>query len=209
MKVGILGSGSVGQTLAQALQAAGHEVRIGSRDGRKLAAFSKEHGIAEGTFVEVAAFGEAVVLAVKGDAAEAVAREIAAAVAGKPLLDTTNPISGAPVDGYLPYFTAADESLLERIEKAAPAAQVVKWFDSAGAPVMAKPKLAGSPTMFICGEDAGAKRIATALAGDLGWGVEDVGGHKMGHPLEALCQIWCAPGFLKNDWTHAFSVIRP
>ena len=210
MKIGILGSGVVGQTLARGLKDAGHEVRIGSREGTKLAAFVKEIGISEGTFKDVTAFAEVVVICVKGDVAEGLAKELAKELAGKALLDTTNPISGAPENGCLPYFTAANESLLQRIQKAAPESKPVKWFNSTGAPSMVKPKMkGGTPSMFICGDDAGAKTTAGKLAEELGWNVEDMGGSNMGHPIEALCQIWCAPGFQKNDWMHAFAVLRP
>jgi len=210
MKIGILGSGHVGQTLARGLAASGHEVRIGSREGKKLAEFSNETNIAEGTFGEVAAFGEAVVLAVKGDVAEALVRELSGALAGKPVLDTTNPIAGAPVDGILPYFTAANESLVERLQAAVPAAKFVKFFNSVGSGLMVRPKLpGGTPSMFICGNDAGAKSVAAGLAKELGWGVEDVGTARAGHALEALCQLWCADGFLHNDWAHAYAVLRP
>jgi 8-hydroxy-5-deazaflavin:NADPH oxidoreductase len=210
MKIGILGSGTVGQALAKGLKAAGHEVRIGSRDGRKLAAFASEAGVAQGTFAEVARFGEAVVLAVKGEAAEPLARELAKELAGKPLLDTCNPIAGPPVNGALPYFTRPGDSLLERVQKAAPQAHAVKWMNSVGAGLMAQPKLkGGTPTMFICGDDAGAKACASKLSHELGWGTEDVGGAAMGNAIEALCQLWCAPGFLRNDWAHAFALLRP
>lgn len=210
MKIGILGSGMVGQALATGLKAAGHEVRIGSRDGGKLADFSKAQGLAQGTFDEVARFAEVVVLCVKGDAAEGLARELAPALAGKVVLDTTNPIAGAPVNGVLPYFTGPGESLLERIQRAAPRAKVVKWMNSVGSALMAAPKLAGGkPSMFLCGDDAGARDVAARLSAELGWNAEDVGPAAMGHALEALCQIWCAPGFLRNDWAHAFALLRP
>lgn len=210
MKIGIIGTGTVGQTLAKGFAAAGHEVRIGSREGGKLAPFTAETGIQEGSFAEVAAAAEVVVLAVKGDVAEAVVRGLAASLAGKVLLDTTNPISGAPKDGIVPYFTAANESLLQRLQAAVPAAKVVKFFNSVGAGLMVKPKLqGGTPSMFLCGDDAAAKATAGALARELGWNVEDVGTSAAGHAVEALCQLWCAPGFSRNDWAHAFAVLRP
>jgi hypothetical protein len=86
----------------------------------------------------------------------------------------------------------------------------VKFFNSVGAGLMVQPKLpGGTPSMFICGNDADAKAVAAKLAAALGWNVEDVGSARAGHALEALCQIWCAPGFLRNDWAHAFAVLRP
>jgi len=209
MKIGILGSGMVGQTLAKGLKASGHDVRIASRDGKKLADFAKTTGIAEGTFGDVAAFAEVVVIAVKGDAAEGLAKDLARSLAGKVVLDTTNPLAGPPANAVIPYFTAANDSIVQRLQKAAPDAKVVKWFNSVGAALMVQPKLSGTPSMFVCGDDAAAKDVAGKLARDLGWRVEDCGPAAMGHALEALCQIWCSFGFLRNDWAHAFAVLRP
>jgi predicted dinucleotide-binding enzyme len=210
MKIGVLGSGIVGQTLAKGLKALGHEVKIASREGNKLAAFREETAIAEGRFSDVTSFAEVVVLAVKGDVAESLVKELAPALSGKVVLDTCNPIAGAPEAGMIPYFTAGNESLIERLQKAAPDAKFVKWFNSVGAHLMVAPKLqGGTPTMFICGDDAQAKIVASQLARDLRWNVEDVGPARLGHAVEALCQLWCAPGFLRNDWAHAFAVLRP
>jgi predicted dinucleotide-binding enzyme len=210
MKIGVLGSGHVGQALSKGLHALGHEVRIGSRAGGKLAEFSAASGVTEGSFADVARFADVVVLAVKGTVAEALVQELGAALDGKVVLDTTNPISDAPPkDGIVQYFTGPNDSLLERLQAAAPKARVVKWFNSVGAHLMVSPKLAVTPSMFICGNDADAKGVAGDLAKALGWNVEDVGTAAAGHAIEALCQLWCAPGFLRNDWMHAYAVLRP
>ena len=210
MKIAVCGSGHVGQTLARGLKAAGHDVCIASREGNKLGAFSAERAIPETTFGAGIAFAEVVVIAVKGDAAEGLVKSHAAALAGKVVLDTTNPIAGPTKDGVVQYFTAAHESLLERLQAAAPEARVVKWMNSVGAHLMVKPQLkGGTPAMFICGNDSAAKETAATLSRELGWAVEDVGTAAAGHAVEALCQLWCAPGFLKNDWGHAFAMLRP
>jgi predicted dinucleotide-binding enzyme len=210
MKIAVLGSGMVGQTLAKGIKGLGHDVRIGSREGAKLAAFSAETGVAEGRFADVVAFADVVILAVKGDVAESLVAQLKDTLASKVVLDTTNPIAGAPVEGMLPYFTGADESLIERLQKSAPNARFVKWFNSVGAGLMVGPKLSGgAPSMFICGNDADAKKTATQLASEMGWSVEDAGSAKLGHALEALCQLWCAFGFTRNDWAHAFAMLRP
>lgn len=210
MKIGVLGSGMVGQTLAKGLLEGGHDVRIASREGTKLGTFSEQTGIREGRFGDVAAFADVIVIAVKGDVAEALVKELASTIAGKVLLDTCNPIAGAPEGGMLPYFTAGNDSLIERLQRAAPDAKVVKWFNSVGAGLMVKPALkGGTPSMFICGDDAAAKATATTLANELGWNVEDAGPARLGHAVEALCQLWCAFGFLRNDWAHAFAMLRP
>lgn len=210
MKIGILGTGHVGQALAKGLAAAGHQVQLGSREGAKLAAFCAEAGVTEGTFAAVAAAAEVVIVAVKGEVAEELVRGLASALAGKVVMDTTNPIAGPAKNGVVPYFTAADDSLLQRLQRAAPAAHLVKAFNSVAAHLMVKPALrGGTPAMFLCGDDAGAKATVAALVAELGWQPEDVGGSEAGHAVEALCQVWLAPGFLRNDWAHAFAVLRP
>lgn len=210
MKIAVLGSGNVGTTLAGGFKGAGHDVRIGSREGNKLKEFTAKSGIAEGTFQDVTAWAEVIVVAVKGDAAEATMKHLAANLAGKVVIDTCNPIGGAPKDGVVQYFTAANESLLQRLQQAVPAAKFVKAFNSIGAAFMVNPKFpGGKPAMFICGDDAGAKATVATLVGQLGFVAEDVGTSAAGHPVEALCQLWCAPGFLRNDWAHAFAMLRP
>lgn len=210
MHIGVIGSGTVGQTLARGLAAAGHEVRIASRSGDKLAEFTAASGVAEGTFADVAGAAECVVLAVQGGAAEAVVRELAPMLAGKVVLDTTNPIAGPPKNGMLPYFTGANESLLERLQAAVPEARFVKFFNSVGAGLMVRPSLpGGTPAMFLCGDDPEARRVAAGLCEALGWQPQDVGAAALGHAVEALCQLWCAPGFAHGDWAHAYAVLRP
>jgi hypothetical protein len=209
MHFGILGSGHVGQTLAKGLKGLGHDVVIGSSAGNKLAAFTSETGIAEKTFADAVAGADVVIVALKGQGAEEIIRGLAGALAGKVVLDATNPISGEAKGGVLPYFTGPNDSLLQRLQKAAPAAKFVKCFNSVGAHLMVKPQFkGGTPVMFICGDDAAAKAQTTTLLADLGWAAEDVGGSEAGNAVEALCQLWCAPGFLRNDWSHAYAVLR-
>src|SRR5437763_17153197 len=113
MRIGVIGSAVVGQTLAQGLKKHGYDVRIASRTPAKLADFSKRSGIQPGTFSEVAAWGEGVVLAVAGAAADDALREIGIEhLTGKLVLDTTNPIAKEPPqDGVLKFFTSPNASL--------------------------------------------------------------------------------------------------
>jgi hypothetical protein len=208
-RYGVLGSGVVGQVLAKGLQSRGHEVRIGSRTGDKLAEFTQGTGIAEGTMAEVAGFAEVVVLAVQGGAAEELVESVAPALVGKVVIDTTNPIAGPPVDGFIPYFTGPDASLMERLQRRAPGARFVKAFNSVGNAFMVDPQLPDRPSMFVCGDDAEAKAQVAALLHSFGWEAEDVGGAPLARAVEALCQLWCAPGFLRGDWAHAYKVLRP
>jgi predicted dinucleotide-binding enzyme len=209
-RIGVLGSGEVGQTLARGLKQRGHDVWIASRTGDKLADFSRDSGVAEGTFEAVARHGELLVLAVKGAVAEELVEGLAAELAGKVVIDTTNPIAGMPIAGFLPYFTGPDASLMERLAKRAPQARFVKAFNSVGSALMVQPQLPGGrPSMFVAGDDAQAKVQVGELLAELGWEAEDVGGAPSARAVEALCQLWCAPGFLRGDWTHAFKVLRP
>ncbi|MDE2088266.1 MAG: hypothetical protein KGI63_13635 [Xanthomonadaceae bacterium] len=163
-----------------------------------------------GSSAEAAAFGEVVVLAVKGGAALQAARDAGAGLDGKPVLDTTNPIADAPpVDGVLPYFTGPQESLMERLQQAHPKAHFVKAFNSVGAARMVDPDFeAGRPTMFIAGNEASAKSAATLLLDPLGWEVADMGSAVAARAIEPLAMLWCIPGFRENSWTHAFRLLR-
>jgi predicted dinucleotide-binding enzyme len=74
---------------------------------------------------------------------------------------------------------------------------------------MYKPDFGGiKPTMFICGNDADAKALVTSILDSFGWEVEDMGMVQSARPIEALCILWCAPGFLRNQWTHAFKLLK-
>jgi hypothetical protein len=210
-RFGVLGSGGVGQTLASGLKAHGHEVRIGSRSPAKLVEFQQQSGIPAGGFAEVAAWSEALVLAVLGTAAlEALQLAGGANLRGKLIIDTTNPIAKAPPrDGVLSFFTGLDESLMERLQQAHPEARFVKAFNSVGSALMVSPRLAGGPpTMFYCGNDAGAKAQVAELLRRFGWEAADMGTAVAARAIEPLCILWCIPGFRENDWSHAFRLLR-
>jgi 8-hydroxy-5-deazaflavin:NADPH oxidoreductase len=164
-----------------------------------------------GSVAQTAAFGELIVLAVKGTAAEAVLRAAAPALAGKVVIDATNPIADAPPeDGVIRYFTGPNESLLERLQAQHPTMRLVKAFNSVGAGLMVKPKLRGGrPSMFIAGNDAAAKTQVTQLLDAFGWDSEDMGRAAAARAIEPLAMLWCIPGFLRNDWAHAFKMLRP
>ncbi len=212
-KVGVVGSGVVGQTLADGLLKHGYQVMRGSRDPKKLADWKGAAGpkASVGTFAETARFGELVVLAVKGLAAEeAVAGCGPENLSGKAVIDTANPIADAPpVNGVLSFFTPANESLMERLQKRAPAARFVKAFSCVGSSSMVTPDFAGAkPTMVICGNDASAKKDAEGILAQFGWETEDMGGAEAARAIEPLCILWCIPGFRQNRWTHAFKLLR-
>jgi 8-hydroxy-5-deazaflavin:NADPH oxidoreductase len=213
MRIGVIGSAVVGQTLATGLKKHGHEVRIASRTPAKLADFSKSSGIQAGTGSDVASWAEVVVLAVSGAAALDALGEIGAAnLQGRIVVDTTNPIAKEPPeDGVVRFFTSPNESLMEQLQAAAPSARFVKAFNSVGAGLMVNPSFPGGerPTMFYCGNDQGAKTVVSGIIEQLGWEPADMGTAKAARAIEPLCQLWCIPGFRSNQWTnHAFHVLR-
>jgi 8-hydroxy-5-deazaflavin:NADPH oxidoreductase len=212
MRIGVLGSGIVGTTLAGGFLAHGHEVMIGSREPAKLADFVRRNrGARAGTPEETAKFAEMGVLAVKGTAAAAMIRAAGAAhLAGKPLIDATNPLADAPpVNGVLQFFTALDDSLMERLQKEFPQIRFVKAFNSVGSARMINPVYPqGRPSMFICGNDQAAKALVTRLLDELGWDAEDMGEVEAARAIEPLCMLWCIPGLRRNQWTHAFKLLK-
>lgn len=212
MKVGILGSGDVAKTLGAGFLKHGHAVMLGTREIEKLVEWQSKHpGAKIGSFAEAAAFGEVLVLAVKGEAALDVLHLAGSeALAGKIMLDTTNPIAAAPpVNGVLKFFTSLDESLMERLQKAHPDVRLVKAFSSVGNARMVNPQYAGGrPTMFVCGNDAAAKQSVGGMLDQFGWETLDLGSVEAARAIEPLCILWCIPGFLRNEWTHAFKVLH-
>lgn len=211
-KIGILGSGVVAKTLGSGFIKHGYDVMLGTSDAAKLADWQSATGGKIGTFADTAAFGDILVLAVKGAHAEsALHRAGLANLAGKTILDATNPINenAAPDKGVLHFFTDLNQSLMERLQIAAPDARFVKAFSCVGNHLMADPQLPGGPpTMFICGNDEGAKAEATAILHEFGWEVADMGAAQAARAIEPLCMLWCIPGFLQNQWTHAFKLLK-
>jgi predicted dinucleotide-binding enzyme len=213
MKVGIIGSGVVGQTLAAGFLKHGHQVEIGTRDPAKLKDWSaKNPGAAVKSFAEAAAFGDPVVLAVGGEVAQQALTLIgSSALQGKTVIDACNPIGGGPpVNGVLSFFTPQNQSLMEQLQKAYSSAHFVKAFNSVGSGQMVNPEFAsGRPTMFICGNDKDAKKTVERILEQFGWDTEDMGAIEAARPIEALCMLWCIPGIGKNDWSpHAFKLLR-
>lgn len=212
-KIAVLGTGKVGETLANGFRKHGYDVMRGSRDPGKLADWKRGAGpgAATGDFAAAARWGDMVVLAVKGTAAES-ALDLAGAanLAGKVVIDTTNPIADAPpTHGVLHYFTTLEDSLMERLQKHVPAARFVKAFSCVGNALMVDPRLPGGPpTMFICGNDEGAKQEVGQILAQFGWEIEDLGRAEAARAIEPLCILWCLPGFIQNRWNHAYKVLK-
>jgi len=206
----VLGSGQVAQILSKGFLKHGYPVRMGNRTPEKLADFATQTGIQIHESSHAVHDADIVVLALKGTAAEAVVKSLASVLAGKVVIDTTNPIADAPpFDGVLTYFTDGSESLMERLQALVPQAKFVKAFNSVGNPHMVDPSFAeGKPTMFIAGNDTEAKVAVASILRDFGWKSEDMGKAASARPIESLCQLWCARGFNGGGWDHAFGLLK-
>ena len=198
MRVAVLGTGTVGRTLASALLRNGHEVRLGSRTAGNAAAtaWAAEIGgpASEGTFADAAGFGELVINATAG-AASLAALEMAGAeqLAGKVLLDVANPLHSS--GGTPPTFTVCnDDSLGEQIQRALPDVRVVKTLNTVTAAVMVDPTLVAGPhTMFVAGDDAAAKAQASELLQEFGWparSILDLGDITAARGMEMYLALW-------------------
>jgi hypothetical protein len=98
---------------------------------------------------------------------------------------------------------------MEQLQREFPSVHFVKAFNSVGNALMVNPEFsAGKPSMFICGNDAEAKQTVSSIVEQFGWEVEDMGNMEAARAIEPLCILWCIPGFLHNDWAHAFKVLR-
>src|SRR5215813_182913 len=196
MKIGVLGSGDVGKALAGGFFKYGHRVMLGSRDAdaRNLTEWAAQNPAGQtGNFADAARFGDLVVLAVKGTAAlDALRAAGAANLAGKPVIDATNPIADAPpVNGVVKFFTSLDESLMERLQREFADARFVKAFNSVGNAFMINPQFkGGKPTMFICGNDEAAKRTVRGILDQFGWETADMGKVEGARAIEPLCMLW-------------------
>lgn len=212
-KIGIIGSGVVSQFLSAGFVKHGFDVMVGSRSTDKLNEWKNKAGlnVKIGSIEETAKFGDLIVLSVKGTVAEGVVKSIAGYLKGKTVIDTNNPIAEAPPeDGVLKFFTDLNSSLMEKLQQAAPQANFVKCFNSVGSPLMVNPNLpGGKPTMFICGNSESAKQEVKAILDAFGWETADMGKAIAARAIEPLCMLWCIPGLARNEWTHAFKLLKP
>ncbi|MCB0793794.1 MAG: NAD(P)-binding domain-containing protein, partial [Flavobacteriales bacterium] len=187
-------------------------VMIATRNPSKVSEWlEKSDGGEVGTHKEVGAWADILVLASKGSAAEAAIRLCDAQdLAGKTVIDATNPIADLPPEnGVLRFFTDLNKSLMEKLQEVNPKAHFVKAFNSVGNAYMVDPDFGGvRPTMFICGNDAKAKVEVTGILDEFGWDAEDMGGAEGARAIEPLCMLWCIPGFQRNQWNHAFKLLK-
>jgi predicted dinucleotide-binding enzyme len=209
MRIGILGTGIVGRSIAQGFVLAGHEVAIGTRDVDGLMARTEEDqmgnppfavwhaehdDIAVTRYAGAAAHGELLVNATNGAGSiEALTAAGEENLAGKILVDTTNPLDFSK--GFPPtLFVANTDSLAEQIQAAFPSAHVVKAWNTMTAALMTNPAAVadGDHTLLLCGDDADAKAAFTAIAREsFGWkDVVDLGDLTGARALEAYVTLW-------------------
>jgi len=198
MKIGVLGTGSVGRRIATKLVELEHEVTMGSRsaDGEALCEWIEETGpgAAGGTFADAAAAGELLFNCTAGEASlEALAAAGADNLSGKVLVDVSNPLDFS--GGMPPTLTVCnDDSLGERIQAAFPDARVVKSLNTINNQVMTDPgRLPGAHNVFVCGEDEEAKEAVTELLVEFGWPPEsivDLGGIAAARGTEMYLPLW-------------------
>jgi predicted dinucleotide-binding enzyme len=202
MKIGILGTGAVGKTLGTKLISLGHEVKMGSRrsGNAEALAWAKNAGnkASEGAFADVADFGEMVFIALRGDVALPVVKALAESLSGERLkgkifVDVSNPLD---VSKPLPFPSLPEltntTSLGEEVQKALPEALVVKALNTVNCEVMVNPSLVhGDSDLFICGNDAGAKRKVVEVLHSFGWKDPiDLGDITNARGTESLMPIW-------------------
>jgi predicted dinucleotide-binding enzyme len=210
-RVGILGSGAVGVSLAKGFIKHGYKVMIGTNTPSKTAELSKSTGASTGSFDETARFGEVLVLAVKGGAAEEALRKAGPALLkGKTIIDATNPIAEAPpINGVIQYFTGPNDSLMERLQRLVPDANFVKSFSCIGSAFMVNPDFGKQkPAMFICGNNDAAKAEVSGILSQFGFEPEDMGKAEGARAIEPLAMLWCIPGMRENRWSHAFALLK-
>jgi 8-hydroxy-5-deazaflavin:NADPH oxidoreductase len=214
MKIGIIGSGTVGQQLGSGLLRQGHEVKLGTRHPAKLDQWLKQAGErgSVGSFKDAAGFGELIVLATlwaNNATEEAIRLAGKENFTGKIVMDVTNPLApdgeGRPPKLALGYPDSAGA----KIQSWLPNSKVVKAFNTITAYYMANPKLKeGIPTLFIAGNDSAANGVIENIAQKWGWEVENIGGIDQAYLLEALALLWVRYGVLHNHWKHAFKLLK-
>ena len=209
MKIGILGSGVVGQTLGIGLVSQGHEVKLGTRDPSKLKEWLSKVGnkASAGSFSDAAKFGEAVFIATLW-----LGTENAINLAGKPnfvgkiVVDVTNPLDFS--NGKPEPAVSYPLSACEQIQNWLPQSKVVKAFNTSPAHLQTNPKTLGDADLFVAGNDD-AKKFVREIAKKWGWSdVIDMGDVKAAYWVEMLGLAVINYGFRHNDWNFALKLLR-
>ena len=215
MKIGIIGSGDVGRKLGDGFIELGHLVKIGSRDPNqsKITAWISKHGkenASSGTFSDTASFGEIIILATLWTGTlEAIQLANPRNLANKIVIDVTNPLDFSK--GMPPTLAVGHtDSAGETIQRMLPDSKVVKSFNIIGNPHMIHPDFpGGKPTMFICGNDEGAKKIVTQdILSKFGWETIDIGGIEGSRLLEPIALLWILHYIRTGSGNHAFKLLQ-
>jgi len=212
MNIGIIGSGDVARSLGEGLVAAGHEVMIGTRDTKRkeLKSWHKKNAKHKslGSTTQAASFAEVAILATAWHATEDVLAQIRPELAGKVVIDVTNPLQFN--DDEAPELTLGHSmSGGEIVQHSLPDSHIVKTLNIINHAHMVQPKYkSGTPTMFICGNNQSAKAHTVEMLADFGWkDIVDIGGIEKSRLLEPLCLLWIEYGVSRGTWDHAFSVL--
>ena len=212
MKIGILGSGVVGQQLGLGFLRIGHEVMIGTRNKGKLIDWLNQAGekASASSVEETAKFGEVVILATAWSGTKDVINSAGKEnLKNKLLIDVTNPLDSA--QGPPPKLASSyGNSGGEQVQKWLPDTNVVKAFNIVNAYIMINPSRAeGDPDLFIAGNNDESKKRVTTFAEQLGWkSVIDIGDLSHAYWLETLAMLWIYYGFKTNTWAHAFKLLK-
>lgn len=195
MKIGVLGTGMVGVTIATKLVQLGHHVTMGSRTLHNQAAahWAQLNGInaSQGTFADAVLFSELIFLCTKGEVTLEVVRNVGStAFSDKVVVDVSNPLDFSR--GMPPSLLMCNtESLGEHVQKALPYAKVVKTLNIVNCDVMIDPSKGGHPSMLLCGNRGDAKAAVSALLKDFGWSdIIDLGDIKAARGTEMLLPVW-------------------
>jgi predicted dinucleotide-binding enzyme len=213
MRIGILGSGAVGQALAVGFSNEGHEVQLGTRDpaAPRIKDWLRQAGakVSAVTFRDAAQFGEIVALATRWDGTENAIRLVEpASFAGKVVMDVTNPLKHS-AGGALSLAVGFSDSGGEQVQRWLPGARVVKVFNTVNAAHMYKPSFPGGPPdMFIAGDDRDAKRQVSEIVRAFDWPVTDVGGLESARLLEALAMLYIRLAIQSGRWDTAWKLLR-
>lgn len=210
MKVGILGSGDVGQALAKAFKSEGHEVMLATREpnSKKADEIAKSTDVKVVGFAEAAQFCELAVLATLWTGTESAIKLAGSKnLKDKIVIDVTNPLDFSA--GMPPMLALGrDDSGGEQVQRWLEGSRVVKAFNSVGNQLMYKPQFNGlTPTMFYCGNDDSAKEVVKTILLSFGWEPADIGDITGARELEALCILWVKYGIGSGQWNHAFKLL--
>jgi predicted dinucleotide-binding enzyme len=212
MKIGILGTGMVGEALGTKFAQLGHDVKMGSRTANNESAvkWARAAGskASQGTFADAADFGEMVFLCLKGAVFLEIARTLApSALAGKVVVDVSNPLDFS--GGTLSLSICNTNSLGEEVQKVVPSAKVIKTLNIVNCDVMVEPAKGGNPTMLVCGNDAQAKQQVTSLLQTMGWrDIIDLGDITKSRGTEMLLPLWLNLFGLFGSPAFGFKVVR-